>query len=382
MKEFKTSVILIILSTTLLGQIIWNEPPDTIWYSNQSRWVEVILPTPQNFIASSINNNQVKLTWNEYWTQEMFDAYLNKFGYVAIPNRFSLYRQNITDDDLQLQAIPGVDWDKTEYIDTNVEFGKEYLYKIMAQDQNYQTVGGLQHWSPRSLPTTITVGESQSLLPSPTNFIGYYHPYSPMIILSWDYVNNANSYIIYKSFEKSPNQWIYLSIPVSNVNHYEDIQLLQNQTYFYQIIALNGNINSNRSSTISVTSGALDFQTPNNFSGYYEPNSATINLSWDYVIDANSYTIYKSYVNPIDTTWVYLSIPVGNTNKYFDSDLLPWVGYVYTMIAINGNIKSDRTSPLAINSGTLSIEDEEYWEAVEEYENDRKVGWLGCSAKY
>lgn len=101
-------------------------------------------------------------------------------------------------------------------------------------------------------------------------------------------------------------------------------------------------------------------------------------LSWGYVKDASSYIIYKSYVNPADSTWVYLSIPVGNINKYFDSDLSPCVGYVYDIIAVNGNIKSDRTSPLTINSGTLSIEDEKYWEAVDEYEKDRKIGWFGC----
>lgn len=306
---------------TVSGQIVWNEPPDTIWYGNQSRWVEVILPTPQNLSASTVNTNQVKLTWNEYWTQALLDAYLNKFGYAAIPNRFSLYKQNITNGGT-LDALTGVDWDKTEYIDTNVELGKEYLYKIMASDLNYQT--RLQHWSPRSAPAIVTVGASLSSLSSPINFQCHYQPYPPMI-------------------------------------------------------AINGNISSDRTSTISVISGALDFNTPNNFSGYYEPDSAMIILTWDYVKDASSYIIYKSYVNPDDTTWVYLSIPISNTNKYFDSELLPYVGYVYDIIAVNGNIKSIRaTNRLTINSGTLSMEEEEYWEAVDEYEKDRKIGWFGC----
>jgi len=282
MKKFKTSLILIILTAVLSGQIVWNDPPEYYYYENQNRWVEIILPIPQNLKASTINNNQVKLTWNEYWTQEMFDAYLNKFGYAAIPNRFSLYKQNITNGST-LDALTGVSWQENEYIDTNVEFCKEYLYKIMAQDQNYQTVGGLQHWSPRSAPAIVTVGASLSSLSYPTNFQGHYQPDSAMIILSWGYVKDASSYII-----------------------------------------------------------------------------------------------YKSYVNPADSTWVYLSIPVGNTNNYFDSDLSPCGGFVYDIIAVNGNIKSDRTSPLTINSGTLSIEDEKYWEAVEEYEKDRKVGWFGC----
>lgn len=364
---------------TVSGQIVWNEPPDTIWYGNQSRWVEVILPTPQNLSASTVNTNQVKLTWNEYWTQALLDAYLNKFGYAAIPNRFSLYKQNITNGGT-LDALTGVDWDKTEYIDTNVELGKEYLYKIMASDLNYQTIEGLQHWSPRSAPAIVTVGASLSSLSSPINFQCHYQPYPPMIIIGWDKVSGASLYTIFKSYrDPITNNRVYLSIPVSNVNEHEDVQLLPNQTYYYQMIAINGNISSDRTSTISVISGALDFNTPNNFSGYYEPDSAMIILTWDYVKDASSYIIYKSYVNPDDTTRVYLSIPISNTNKYFDSELLPYVGYVYDIIAVNGNIKSIRaTNRLTINSGTLSMEEEEYWEAVDEYEKDRKIGWFGC----
>lgn len=373
MKKFKTYLILIILTAVLSGQIVWNDPPEYYYYENQNRWVEIILPIPQNLKASTINNNQVKLTWDTYWTLELINAYTIKFGYAPQPGRFSFYRNG--------QALTGVPYTENEYIDVTTIIGHTYIYKYMASDFNYQTIGGLQHWSPRSLPANITVGENQSSLSSPTNFIGHYQPYPPMIILGWDKVSGASLYTIFKSYrDPITNNWVYLSIPVSNVNEYEDVQLLPNQTYYYQMIAINGNISSDRTFTISVIPGALDFNTPNNFSGYYEPDSAMIILSWDYVKDASSYIIYKSYVNPGDSTWVYLSIPVGNTNKYFDSDLSPCVGYVYDIIAANGNIKSIRaTNRLTINSGTLSIEEEEYWEAVDEYEKDRKISWFGCS---
>ena len=262
MKIANIIFILIGLPLSVYSQIIWNEPPDTIWYDNQSRNVEVILPTPQNFIASSINNNQVKLTWNEYWTQELFDAYLSKFGYVAIPNRFSLYRRNITNGELQLQSIPSALWDKTEYIDTNVELGKEYLYEIMSSDNNYQTIGGLQHWSPRSASATIKV--ETITLSIPNNFSGYYEPDSAAIILNWDFVNDATYYLIYKSYIDSirgdPNNhyWLYFAIPVGNVDEYHDIELLNNLTYFYQIISINGNTYSDRSSTIMVKTPSIE----------------------------------------------------------------------------------------------------------------------------
>ena len=383
MKKVKIILTLIGLPISIYCQVLWNEPPDTIWYGNQSRWVEIILPIPQNFVASSINNNQVKLTWNEYWTQEMFDAYLNKFGYVAIPNRFSLYRQNITNGELQLQSLDGVNWHKTEYIDTNVELGKEYLYKIMSSDQNYLTIDRLQHWSPRSFPTNIIVGSNPVSLACPSNFTGFYIPSPASIKMTWDSVPNATSYTIFKSYiSQDTGKMINLALPVGNICQYLDSDINPIKEYYYSIIALNNNGGSDRATTIAITSGAMDFKAPNNFSGRYESNSAMIILSWDYIKDANSYIIFKSF-DPFNLNqWQHLAIPVGDVNKYFDSELLPYVEYVYTIIAVNGNIKSDRTSPpIIVTSGTLSIENEEYWEAVEEYEKDRKLGWLGCSAK-
>ncbi|MCK4903798.1 MAG: hypothetical protein KAS35_03830 [Candidatus Marinimicrobia bacterium] len=373
MKKFKTYLTMIILSAVLSGQIIWNEPPDTIWYDNGQRLVEVILPQPKILHAITVNDHQVKLTWDTFWTPELINAYTTKFGYAPNPNRYSFYRNG--------QALAGVLLTENEYIDVTTLIGQTYIYEYLASDANYQIVGGLQHWSPRSLPTTITVGENQSSLSCPSNFKGCYIPYPASIKLTWNSVSNATSYTIFKSYrDPTTNNWVYLSIPVPNANEYADVQLLPNQTYYYQMIAINGNINSNRSSTISITAGTLDFQTPNNFSGYYEPDSAMIILTWDYIKDANSYIIFKSFKDPENSNqWKHLSIPVGNINNYFDSELLPYVGYVYTLIAINGSIKSDRTNPLTINSGTLSIEDEEYWEAVEEYEKDRKIGWFSCS---
>ncbi len=284
MKEFKTYLILIILSAVLSGQIPWNDPPEYYYYDNQNRWVVIILPPPQNFTATLLNDNQVILSWDEYWTDNFKVHYRNRFGYEAIPNRFSLYKQNLTDGG-GVNAFVGVTWNENQYIDTDVVVGKKYLYQILASDLNYQTYSGLQRWSKReNAEVIVTVSQYQSSLSCPSNFSGYYNPDSAMIILSWDYVN-----------------------------------------------------------------------------------------------DASSYTIYKSYVNPSDTNWIYLSIPVGNTNKYEDKDLLKNQTYFYQMIAVNGNINSDRASTIMVTSGTLSIDEDKYWESVQEYEEDRKHGWFRCS---
>jgi len=280
MKIFNTHLVLLILSTVLSGQVLWNDPPEYTTYAGRN--IVVILPPPQNFTASVTINNQVLLHWDEYWTVNFLIAYQNRMGYPPIPNRFSLYKKNVTDSGI-VNALTGVSKDENQYVDTNVILGKEYMYQIMASDLNYLNPGGgWQRWSKKSDATAyITIGQ---ILP------------------------------------------------------------------------------------------------PNNFTGYYEPNFAAIILNWDYVKDATSYTIYKSYKNPENyNQWEHLTIPVGNVDKYNDYALLEYVDYVYTLIAVIDNFQSVRTSPLLINSGTLGIENEKYWEEVKEYEKDQKVGWFGCS---
>ncbi len=252
-KLTKYSINLFLLSATLCGQFIWNEPPDTIYYGNQSRWVEVILPRPNSIKAETINQNQVKLTIDDYWTSDFVSAYTTKFGYIPDPGRYSLYRDGI--------ALSGVGLITRQYIDDTTIYGNTYSYQYMASDKNYQVIGGLQHWSPRSLATIITVGESQSTLSSPSNFKGFYDSSNFSIRLEWDKVNNATSYILFKSFvNPENNQWQYLALPVGNVNQFLDSDLISNLTYFYQILALNSAANSDRSSTIMVTTGVLSIE--------------------------------------------------------------------------------------------------------------------------
>ena len=151
-------LISMVLPLSVQSQVPWNDPPEYITYSG--RTIEVILPPPQNFIASNINNNQVLLKWDDYWTNIFFIQYKNRIGYPPIPNRFSLYKQNLTDGDGITQALSGVTWDENQYIDTDVINGKKYMYQIIASDQNYLTQGGWQRWSKRDdAKAIIIVGE-------------------------------------------------------------------------------------------------------------------------------------------------------------------------------------------------------------------------------
>lgn len=158
LKTIKILILTIVISTSMYSQIPWNDPPEYITYSG--RTIEVILPPPQNFEATTINSNQVLLTWDKYWSDDFFIHYENRMGYPPVPNRFSLYKQNLTDGGI-FNALVGVTWDENQYIDTDVIIGKEYMYQIIASDLNYlYRTDCVQRWSKRDDATAfITVIE-------------------------------------------------------------------------------------------------------------------------------------------------------------------------------------------------------------------------------
>jgi len=349
--NYKFTIILSIITSCLFSQILWNEPPDTIWYGYQSRWVEVILPQPTPLKATTINYNEVKLTFDTYWTQEFIDAYIDKFGYAPIPNRYSFYRNGF--------ALIGVPIHDNEYIDKTAIYGETYSYKYLASDTNYQNIGGLQHWSPRSNPTNITVGSSLSSLFYPTNFNGKYNTSLKCIDLMWDTVGSATSYNIFKShYNNYTQKWIYDTIQYITECKYQDLDILEYTEYLYSISSVSGSNQSGRSSPIAISTLSFDFGAPNNFTGVYMPDNANILLSWDLVSGAGSYQIFKSFIDPNTHKWQYLTLNIGNVNEYSDVKLFPNLTYFYQILSVSGGNKSNRSNTIMVTSGTLRIANE------------------------
>ena len=331
------------------SQILWNEPPDTIWYANQSRWVEIILPRPVLLKAETVNQNQVKLTWDKYWTDTMINAYTSKFGYAPSFVRYSFYRNGI--------ALTGVPINDTEYIDMTVDEGNTYYYQYMVSTDNYKAVGGLQRWSPRSYPTFITVGEPTSPLLYPTNFKGNYNPAQKSIDLNWDSVDGVTSYTIFKSrYNTLSQQWEYHNFQNITENNYQDTDIEEYAEYLYSIKSVSGNDHSERSPPIVISTPSFAFGAPSNFKGYFIRNLSSIKLTWDMVPGADSYQIFKSYILPTTNNWQYLTIDVENTTAYYDTNLLPFQTYFYQILSRSGSIKSTRSTTIMVTTRKLEIE--------------------------
>ena len=172
----------------------------------------------------------------------------------------------------------------------------------------------------------------------------------------WDNVESATSYIIYKSYYNNLTQkWTYDNIHYISECRYQDSAILEYTEYLYSIVSVSGNNHSDRSSIIAISTLSFDFGAPNNFTGVYVPNDANILLSWDMVSGADSYQIFKSFVDPNTHKWQYLTINIGNINEYLDVKLLPNLTYFYQILSVSGSNKSNRSNAIMATSGTLKI---------------------------
>ena len=89
---------------------------------------------------------------------------------------------------------------------------------------------------------------------------------------------------------------------------------------------------------------------PNNFSGYYNPDSNKIYLTWDRVEYANHYTIYRG----VNEYWapIYLELS-GDYTSAIDSSISPGNTYIYAISCLVWGQRSERSSLIIIDTEPL-----------------------------
>lgn len=104
-----------------------------------------------------------------------------------------------------------------------------------------------------------------------------------------------------------------------------------------------------------------------------------IHFTWDMVDGATRYNLKKAYKR--DVVWYYPSIDMASI-EYWDSDFILGQVYYCNVRAYKNNVLIGQSLVRSVQYYEyLGIEDDEYWEAVKDYEEQRKIGWFGCSAK-
>ena len=286
---------------------------------------------PLNLVASNgLYTDKILLTW----------------GIVSGAVKYKIYR-NLN---LLAETTGTLDTNNNiAYDDTSAVPGILYTYIVTAVNNTGESSQSNSDTGSRklSVPSSITVSQNT---------------YKDKINLSWSTVNGAESYLLYRSAENSTDNMVYLTETTNT--HYTDINA-PGAYYYYSII-----------SSSDIGEANSDYSTPSY--GIVDPIPETpivaatkgiytdkIELTWNTIITANSYDIYRNS-SLIESTVA---------TAYSDTDAAPGVSHTYYVLANS----STGTSIYTTDSGDTGSRKLEYPRGVvasnELYENKITVSW-------
>ena len=230
-------------------------------------------PTAPTNLSASVNADSVNLTWDT----------------VNDATSYNVYR------DSSLIASPTT----SAFTDTALADGT-YLYEVSAVDEagestSKASVSATINNEPPSAPTNLSATANGS-----------------NINLSWDTVNDATSYNVYRDSS-------LIASPTTNA--FTDTALADG-TYLYEVSAVDDAGESTSKASVSATVNNEPPAAPTNLSA--SVNQDNVNLTWDTVADATSYNVYR------DSSL----IASPTTNAFTDTALADGT-YLYEVSAID-----------------------------------------------
>ncbi len=298
----------------------------------EGEWSDEVSATPATFpgaptlISVTPGNGQLTLSWS---------APSSNGGSVV--TGYNVYRGTETNTEVILESVGAV----LTYTDTAVTNGQRYYYKVSAVNG----VGeGARSNEVSGAPMAPATKPSAPTLNSPTAGDG-------QVTLTWSEPDDGGDAIIgYNIYRGTSSGAETFLTDVGPVLSYTNTGLTNGQTYYYQVSALNGVGESERSSERSAAPESED-----TVPGAPTLNSATagnsqVTLSWsapssDGGSSITGYNIYRGTAagseSPLTT--------VGTVLTYVDNDVTNGGTYYYKVSAVNGvgeGVKSNELSAI------------------------------------
>lgn len=265
------------------------------------------LDKPSNVRATLDGESSIKVTWSSVSGASGYYVYRSSSAngyYEKIGDRY-----------------------QTSYYDNSPLEGSNY-YKIKAYNASMTS-----EYSEYAL-CTYSKEEEITKPNAPTGVSA--EAYSSYIKITWNYVNGADSYKVYRSTSANGT---YSSLQTTSSTSYTDYDASEGTTYYYKVTAINSAGESNKSSYASakIEPQVSKPSTPTGLSAY--ASSSCIELSWNSVSGADSYYIYRgtsSYnCSYYDDTY---------STSYRDCDVSEGKTYYYKVSAKNSAGESSQSS--------------------------------------
>ena len=251
-------------------------------------------PAAPTNLSASVNGSDVNLSWDT----------------VADATSYKVYR------DSSLIASPTTN----AFTDTNLADGT-YLYEVSAVDEAGEST------SKASVSATVN-----NLAPSaPTNLSASVNADS--VNLSWDEVNDATSYNIYRNSS-------LIASPTTNA--FTDTNLADG-TYLYEVSAVDDAGESTSKASISATVNNIPPDAPTNLNA--SVNADNVNLTWDEVNDATSYNIYRdSSLIASPTTSAFTDTALADGTYLYEVSAVDEAGESTSKASVSATINNEPPS--------------------------------------
>ncbi len=159
------------------------------------------------------------------------------------------------------------------------------------------------------------------------------------IKITWKEVNGAGSYGVYRK-DSIGGEWVLLEKTSSQRFEYTDSAVESNVTYYYSVVAENGNVitsnTANEKSHLFLASPVIST---------IENTANGIKLTWNYVSGADYYELYRRM--SLNEEWELISDK--NQTSYLDTDVKTGFTYFYTLKTVkNGTVSSFNSTGVSI----------------------------------
>lgn len=206
----------------------------------------------------------------------------------------------------------------TTYDDDTAVAGNVYYYAVKALDGAEESEFSSWDQGYLSVPAPQT----------PTIVTATLGTFETKVTVTWEASNFATNYNVYRSTNSGSFGNFLGSITDT---YFNDFLVLPGEPYYYRVVAQNGSGYSNASDPV------LGYARLGNVSGlkvsYHRDDG--VELSWDGVVGANSYSVFRSLINDIDGAEL---LGLSQGLSFFDDSAQVGTNYYYFIRAENGAV--------------------------------------------
>jgi fibronectin type 3 domain-containing protein len=264
-----------------------------------------LLPAPAGVTASdNESTTAVTVSWEEVPTADGYDVYRSSTSFF---------------DDASLVKTT----EATSFTDTDVSADRLYNYWVVAFHDNEA-----------SPPSAAEPGSTYDL--SGFEFTASDFLSDRETLLSWTALPAASGYLVLRGDTSSPSSMTQID-SLEAVTSTRDSTGTAARTYFYRVVAVNGE--GNEIATSEIDSGGKSLSIPTDVTATMATFQDRIELSWTSVEGATGYRVYRSSTASPGT-----SIAVISSNSWSDTTAVPGSYYYYEIAAENDYGSSARSS--------------------------------------